>query len=154
VSLRRVGIETTFVPPDDPGAFEAAIRPETKALYSEIIANPSGVVADLAALAEVAHRRGIPLVVDATLATPYLCRPFEHGVDVVVHSATKFIGGHGTSLGGVAVESGRFPWDNGRFPLMTEPVASYGGLRFWDIGIEHAGLERRALPMLRLIPKA
>jgi O-acetylhomoserine (thiol)-lyase len=132
VSLRRLGIETSFVTPDDPAAFEAAILPETKALYTEIIANPSGVVADLAALAEVAHRHGIPLVVDSTLATPYLCRPFEHGVDIVVHSATKFIGGHGTSLGGVVVESGRFPWDNGRFPRMTDPVAGYGGLRFWD----------------------
>ncbi len=132
VSLRRLGLDTTFVPPDDPSAFEAAIRPETKALYTEIVANPSGVVADLAALADVAHRHGIPLVVDSTLATPYLCRPFEHGADVVVHSATKFIGGHGTSIGGVVVESGRFPWDNGRFPRMTEPVASYGGLRFWD----------------------
>jgi O-acetylhomoserine (thiol)-lyase len=132
VSLRRLGIETTFVPPDDPSAFEAAIRPETKALYTEIIANPSGVVADLAALAGIANRHGIPLVVDSTLATPYLCRPFEHGADIVLHSATKFIGGHGTSLGGVMVESGRFEWDNGRFPRMTEPVASYGGLRFWD----------------------
>jgi O-acetylhomoserine (thiol)-lyase len=101
-------------------------------LYTEIIANPSGVVADLSVLSEVAHRHGIPLVVDSTLATPYLCRPFEHGADVVLHSATKFIGGHGTSLGGVVIESGRFPWDNGRFPRMTEPVASYGGLTFWD----------------------
>jgi O-acetylhomoserine (thiol)-lyase len=132
VSLRRLGIDTTFVPPDDPSAFEAAIRPETKAVYTEIVANPSGVVADLAALADLAHRHGLPLVVDSTLATPYLCRPFEHGADIVVHSATKFIGGHGTSIGGVVVESGRFPWDNGRFPRMTEPVASYGGLRFWD----------------------
>jgi O-acetylhomoserine (thiol)-lyase len=132
VSLRRLGIETTFVPPDDPSAFGAAIRPETKALYTEIIANPAGVVADLEALADVAHHHGIPLVVDSTLATPYLCRPFDHGADIVVHSATKFIGGHGTSLGGVIVESGRFPWDNGRFPRLTEPVASYGGLRFWD----------------------
>jgi O-acetylhomoserine (thiol)-lyase len=131
-SLRRLGIDTTFVPADDPSAFEAAIRPTTRALYTEIVANPSGVVADLAVLADVAHRHGIPLVVDSTLATPYLCRPFEHGADIVVHSATKFIGGHGTSLGGVVVESGRFPWDNGRFPRMTEPVASYGGLRFWD----------------------
>jgi O-acetylhomoserine (thiol)-lyase len=132
VSLRRLGINTTFVAPDDPSAFEAAICPETKALYTEIIANPSGVVADLAALADVAHRHEIPLVVDSTLATPHLCRPFEHGADVVLHSATKFIGGHGTSLGGVVVESGRFPWDNGRFPRMTDPIASYGGLRFWD----------------------
>jgi O-acetylhomoserine (thiol)-lyase len=90
------------------------------------------VVADLQALAEIAHRHGIPLIVDSTVATPHLCRPFEHGADVVVHSATKFIGGHGTSIGGVVVESGRFDWGNGKFPVMTEPVASYGGLRFWD----------------------
>jgi O-acetylhomoserine (thiol)-lyase len=132
VSLRRLGIDTTFVPADDPKAFREAIRPETKALYTEIIANPSGIVADLEALSDVAHEAGIPLVVDATLATPYLCRPLEHGVDIVVHSATKFIGGHGTSLGGVIVDSGRFDWGNGNFPAMTEPVDSYGGLRFWD----------------------
>jgi len=132
VSLRRLGIDTAFVTPDDPAAFEAAVRPETKALYTETIANPSGVVADLEALAQVAHRHGIPLVVDSTLATPHLCRPFEHGADIVVHSATKFIGGHGTSIGGVVVDSGRFDWGNGNFPRMTEPVASYGGLRFWD----------------------
>jgi O-acetylhomoserine (thiol)-lyase len=132
VSLRRLGIETTFVPSDDVEAFRAAIRPETKAVYTEVISNPSGIVADLSALADVAHAAGLPLVVDATLATPYLCRPFEHGVDIVVHSATKFIGGHGTSLGGVIVDSGRFDWGNGHFPTMTEPVASYGGLKFWD----------------------
>ena len=132
VSLRRLGIDTTFVAADDPSAFADAIRPKTKALYTEVVANPSGVVADLAALSDVAHRHQIPLIVDATLATPHLCRPFEHGADVVVHSATKFIGGHGTSIGGVVVESGRFDWGNGRFPRMTEPVASYGGLRFWD----------------------
>jgi O-acetylhomoserine (thiol)-lyase len=132
VSLRRLGIDTTFVPPDDPARFAAAARPNTKAFYTEIVANPSGIVADLEALAEVAHSAGVPLVVDSTLATPYLCRPFEHGADVVVHSATKFMGGHGTSMGGVVVESGRFDWANGRFPRMTEPVPSYGGLRFWD----------------------
>jgi len=132
VSLRRLGITTTFVPADDPAAFAAAIRPETKALYTEIIANPSGIVADLAALSDIAHTAGVPFVVDSTLASPHLCRPFEHGADVVVHSATKFIGGHGTSIGGVAVESGTFDWSNGRFPGMTEPVASYGGLRFWE----------------------
>jgi O-acetylhomoserine (thiol)-lyase len=132
VSLRRLGIDTTFVPADEPSAFEAAIGSETKALYTEVIANPSGVVADLQALAEIAHRHGIPLIVDSTLATPHLCRPFEYGADVAVHSATKFIGGHGTSIGGVVVESGRFDWGNGKFPVMTEPVAGYGGLRFWD----------------------
>jgi O-acetylhomoserine (thiol)-lyase len=132
VSLRRLGIDTSFVPPDDTAAFAAAARPNTKAFYTEVVANPSGVVADLEALAREAHATGVPLVVDSTLATPYLCRPFEHGADVIVHSATKFMGGHGTSMGGVVVESGRFNWANGRFPRMTEPVASYGGLRYWD----------------------
>jgi O-acetylhomoserine (thiol)-lyase len=132
VTLGRLGIETTFVAPDDPSAFAAAIRPNTKLLYTEVVGNPSGVVADLAALADVAHASSIPLAIDSTVATPYLCRPFEHGADIVVHSATKFIGGHGTSLGGVIVESGRFDWGSGRFPTMTEPVASYGGLRYWE----------------------
>ncbi|HXY44809.1 MAG TPA: O-acetylhomoserine aminocarboxypropyltransferase/cysteine synthase family protein [Acidimicrobiales bacterium] len=132
VSLRRLGIETTFVAPDRPEAFAAAVRPQTKALYTEIVANPAGVVADLSGLADAAHSSGVPLLVDSTMATPHLCRPFEHGADVVVHSATKFIGGHGTSMGGVIVESGRFDWSNGRFPRMTEPVPSYGELRFWD----------------------
>jgi O-acetylhomoserine (thiol)-lyase len=133
VTLRRLGIDTTFVAPDDPDAFAAAVeRGRTKLLYTEIIANPAGTIADLEALAAIAHDAGVPLVVDSTLASPYLCRPFDHGADVVLHSATKFLGGHGTSIGGVVVESGRFPWDNGNFPVMTEPVATYGNLRFWD----------------------
>src|SRR6476646_4691631 len=101
VTLRRLGISTTFVASDDSDAYAAAIRPETKLVYTELIANPSGSIADLGGLADVAHRRGIPLVVDATLATPALCRPLDHGADIVVHSATKFLGGHGTSIGGV-----------------------------------------------------
>ena len=149
VSLRRLGIETTFVPADDPDAFGRAIRPETKAIYTEIIANPSGIVADLAALGETAHAEGIPLVVDSTLATPHLCRPFEHGADVVVHSATKFIGGHGTSIGGVIVERGTFDWSNGRFPGMTEPVASYGGLRFWENFAEYGFCTKVRVEQLR-----
>ncbi len=133
VTLRRLGIETTFVAPDDPAAFAAAIKPgRTKLLYTEIIANPAGTVADLSALADIAHGAGVPFVVDSTLATPHLCRPFEHGADIVVHSATKFLGGHGTSIAGVVVDSGRFAWDNGNFPVMTEPVATYGNLRYWD----------------------
>lgn len=138
VTLRRLGIETTFVDATDPSAFEAAIRPETKMLYTEIIANPSGAVADLEALAAVANRNGLPLVVDSTFATPYLCRPLDHGAHIVVHSATKFLGGHGTSIGGVIVDSGRFDWSSGRFPHMVEPVASYGGLRWWDNFGEYA----------------
>ena len=149
VSLRRLGIDTTFVPADDPDAFAAAIRPETKALYTEIIANPSGTVADLGALSAIAHDAGIPLVVDSTLATPHLCRPFEHGADVVVHSATKFIGGHGTSIGGVVVEHGTFDWSSGRFPGMTEPVASYGGLRFWENFAEYGFCTKMRVEQLR-----
>ncbi len=149
VTLRRFGVDTTFVASAEPADFAAAIRPGTKALYTEVIANPSGEIADLAGLADLAHAHGIPLVVDATLATPYLCRPIEHGADVVVHSATKFIGGHGTSIGGVIVESGLFPWDNGNFPLMTEPVPSYGGLTWWGNFAEYGFLTRLRSEQLR-----
>ena len=138
VTLRRLGIETTFVDPADPKAFAAAVRPETKLLYTEIVANPSGTVADIAALADVAHAENLPLVIDSTLATPYLCRPIEHGADIVIHSATKFIGGHGTTIAGVVAEAGTFNWGNGRFPRFTEPVASYGGLKFWENFGEYA----------------
>ncbi len=130
-TLARFGVDTTFVSTGDPAAYAAALQPTTKLIYTEVIANPSGAIADLQGLAEVAHAAGIPLVVDSTVATPYLCRPIEWGADIVVHSATKFLGGHGTSLGGVVVESGRFDWGNGRFPRMTEPVPSYGGLSWW-----------------------
>jgi O-acetylhomoserine (thiol)-lyase len=133
VTLRRLGIETTFVPPDDVDAFAAAIIPgRTKLLYTEIVANPAGTVADVTALASAANAAGVPLAVDSTLASPYLCRPLDFGADIVLHSATKYLGGHGTSIGGAIVDSGRFDWDNGNFPVMTEPVATYGNLRFWD----------------------
>jgi len=131
-TLGRFGIEARFVDGDDPQAFAAAVDDRTRFLYTDVIGNPSGAVADLEALADVAHADDLPLVVDATFATPYLCRPMEHGADIVVHSATKFIGGHGTSIGGVVVESGRFDWGSGRFPQMTEPNAGYTGLRFWE----------------------
>jgi len=131
VSLRRFGVETTFVDGTDPADFAAAITDRTRLVFSEVIANPSGEIADLAGLATVAHDAGLPLVVDSTVATPALCRPIEHGADIVVHSATKFLGGHGTTLGGVVVDAGRFDWGAGRFPQMTEPVASYGGLSWW-----------------------
>ncbi|MBC3191395.1 O-acetylhomoserine aminocarboxypropyltransferase/cysteine synthase [Pseudonocardia sp. C8] len=131
VTLRRFGVDTTFVPGTDPADYAAAIRPETKFVFAEVISNPGGEVADIAGLAEVAHARGIPLIIDATLATPYLCRPLEHGADIVIHSVTKFLGGHGTTLGGVVVEAGTFDWGNGNFPGMTEPVPSYGGLSWW-----------------------
>lgn len=127
-TLARLGIETTFVPNTDPESFASAIRPETKAVYTEIIGNPSGAIADLEVLADVAHSEGLPLIVDATFATPYLCRPMEFGADIVLHSATKFIGGHGTSIAGVVSESGRFDWTSGRFPRMIEPVPTYNDL--------------------------
>ncbi|MBO3084546.1 O-acetylhomoserine aminocarboxypropyltransferase/cysteine synthase family protein [Cellulomonas fengjieae] len=154
VTLRRFGVETTFVPGTDPADYAAAIRPETKALYVEVIANPSGEIADLAGLAEVAHAAGVPLVVDATLATPYLVRPIEHGADIVIHSVTKFLGGHGTTLGGVVVESGRFDWGSGRFPQMTEPVASYGGVRWWENFGEYGFLTKLRSEQLRDIGPA
>lgn len=131
VTLRRFGVETTFVRGTDPGDYAAAITDTTRCVFVEVVSNPSGEVADLEGLADVAHAHGIPLVVDATTVTPWLCRPIEHGADIVVHSATKFLGGHGTTLGGVVVESGRFNWANGKFPRMTEPVPSYGGVQWW-----------------------
>lgn len=154
VTLRRFGVETTFVPGTDPADYAAAIRPETKLVYAEIIGNPSGEIADVAGLAEVAHAAGLPLIIDATLATPYLCRPLEHGADIVIHSATKFLGGHGTTLGGVVVESGRFDWGNGKFPSMTEPVASYGGVRWWENFGEYGFLTKLRSEQLRDIGPA
>lgn len=149
VSLRRFGIETTFVDGTNPADFEAAIRPETKALYTEVVANPSGQVADLPGLAQVAHRHDIPLVVDATLSTPYLIRPIEHGADIVIHSVTKFLGGHGTTLGGVVVESGCFNWGNGKFPTMTEPVPSYNNISWWGNFGEYGFLTKLRSEQLR-----
>ncbi len=133
VTLPRLGIDVKLVEGDSPAAFEAAIDGRTKALYVESVGNPRFNVPDLRALAELAHGHGLPLVVDNTFgAAGYLCRPIEHGADVVVASATKWIGGHGTSIGGVIVDAGRFDWGNGRFPLFTEPAPGYHGLRFWE----------------------
>jgi len=137
-TMGRFGIESTFVPNTDSAAFEAAITPATKAIYTEIIGNPGGAVADLEALSDVAHRNGIPLVVDSTFATPWLCRPIEFGADIVIHSATKFIGGHGTSIGGVVVEAGTFDWSSGRFPRMTDPIPTYNGLQWYGNFGEYA----------------
>lgn len=132
-TLPAYGITTDFVDIRRLDEVEASIRPETRAIYVETLGNPNCDVADLAALAELAHRHGLPLVVDNTLASPYLVRPIEHGADIVVHSATKFLGGHGTTLGGVIVDSGRFDWAaSGRFPALTEPNAAYHGLSFTD----------------------
>jgi O-acetylhomoserine (thiol)-lyase len=148
-TLARFGVTTTFVSSDQAADFAAAVQPNTKLIYTEVVANPSGVVADLEGLAAVAHAAGIPLMVDSTVATPYLCRPIEWGADIVVHSATKFLGGHGTSLGGVVVESGRFDWGNGNFPRMTEPVASYGDLSWWNNFGEFAFCTRLRAEQLR-----
>src|SRR5215467_9775351 len=132
VTFRRLGIQTTFADPDDLCTFRAAITPRTRALYAETIGNPGMNVLDIAALAEIAHEHNLPLIIDNTFASPYLCRPIEHGADIVVHSATKFIGGHGTSIGGVIVDSGRFPWSRGRFPQLLEPSKGYHGIRFYE----------------------
>ena len=130
VNLRKLGIETTFVNPDDPENFQRAITDKTRVVYAETLGNPRINVLDIEAVAAIAHAHGIPLVVDNTVPSPYLCRPFEWGADIVVHSATKYIGGHGTTMGGLVVESGKFPWDNGKFPGMTEPSRGYHGIRF------------------------
>jgi O-acetylhomoserine (thiol)-lyase len=132
VNLKKFGIETTFVDATRPEAFAAAMRPHTRALFAETLGNPSLIVLDIAAVAEVAHAHGVPLVVDNTVPSPFLCNPIEFGADIVVHSATKYLGGHGTTLAGVVVESGRFPWDNGKFPGMTEPSPGYHGVRFYE----------------------
>ena len=131
ISLRKMGINTTFVDPGNPDNFRMAITPRTKVLYGETIGNPLINVLDIEAVARIAHEHNLPLMVDNTFATPYLCRPIEHGADIVVHSATKFIGGHGTSIGGVIVDGGKFNWGNGRFPGLTEPSKGYHGVRFW-----------------------
>ncbi|WP_404288790.1 O-acetylhomoserine aminocarboxypropyltransferase/cysteine synthase family protein [Glutamicibacter arilaitensis] len=149
VSLRRFGIDTTFVDSNEAADFEAAIQENTKAVYTEIVANPSGDIADLKGLAEVAHRHNLPLVVDSTLTPPYLLRPIEHGADIVIHSATKFIGGHGTTLGGVVIEAGTFNWGNGKFPTMTEAVPSYGNVSWWDNFGEYGFLTKLRSEQLR-----
>jgi O-acetylhomoserine (thiol)-lyase len=129
---RKLSFALDFVDPDDLDAWRRAARDETKPFFGETIGNPGGNVLDLEAVAEIAHDSGAPLVVDNTFATPYLCRPFEFGVDLVVHSATKFLGGHGNSIGGLAVDAGRFDWANGRFPAVTDPSPAYHGLAFYD----------------------
>ncbi len=149
VSLRRFGVQTSFVSSGDPADFAAAITERTKVVFVELLSNPSCEVADLAGLAEVAHAAGVPLMVDATTATPYLCRPIEHGADLVVHSATKFIGGNGTTMGGVVIDAGTFDWGNGRFPTMTEPAESYNDIRWWDNFGEYGFLTKLRSEQLR-----
>ncbi len=130
--LRKMNVEFTWVDPDDPDAWRAAVRPSTKAFFAETIGNPAGNVLDIETVAGIAHEHGLPLLIDNTFATPYLCRPIDWGADIVIHSATKFIGGHGTSIGGVVVESGLFDWSNGRFPVVADPSPAYHGLQFHE----------------------
>ncbi|MCB1996168.1 MAG: O-acetylhomoserine aminocarboxypropyltransferase/cysteine synthase [Burkholderiaceae bacterium] len=132
VNLAKFGIETTFVDATQPEAFAAAMRPNTRAVFAESLGNPSLVVLDIAAVADVAHAHGVPLVIDNTVPSPALCNPLALGADIVVHSATKYLAGHGTTLGGVIVEGGEFPWDNGKFPGMTEPSPGYHGVKFYE----------------------
>ena len=149
VTLKRMGIETSFAPVDDYAALEAAIMPNTKLLFAETIGNPSGALADLSALANLAHKHGIPLVVDNTFASPYLCRPIEQGADIVVHSATKFISGHGTTMGGVMIDAGKFDFANGKFPLLSQPSPGYHNKVFTETFGEYAFLMRSRAEVLR-----
>ncbi|WP_216892504.1 O-acetylhomoserine aminocarboxypropyltransferase/cysteine synthase family protein [Nocardia alni] len=154
LTLRQFGVETTFIASSEPEAYAAAITDRTKLIFAETVANPSGEIADIEGLAEVAHAAGIPLIIDSTIPTPYLNRPIEWGADIVIHSATKFLGGHGTTLGGVVVESGRFDWHNPRFPLFDAPVPHYGGLTWNGNFGEYAFLTRLRAEQLRNIGPA
>lgn len=134
-NLPRLGITTHFVDAREPENFAKAITPKTKALYAETIGNPKADILDIEAVAKIAHNHGLPLIVDSTFSSPYLCRPIDFGADIVLHSATKFIGGHGTSMGGIVIDGGKFDWGSGRFPLLSEPDPSYHGLRYAaDVG--------------------
>ena len=148
-TLRRLGITASFVDTNDIGAMERAADDRTRLVYGETIGNPGGDVLDLAAVSDFAHAHGLPLFVDNTFATPALCRPIEQGADVVIHSATKFIGGHGAAIAGVLVENGRFPWDNGRFPAITEPSRAYHGLTFWENFREYGYLMKARMETMR-----
>jgi O-acetylhomoserine (thiol)-lyase len=130
--LRKMNVELTWVDPDDVAGWKGAVRGNTKAFFGETIGNPAGHVLDLETIASIAHEHAVPLIVDNTFATPFLCRPIEWGADIVIHSATKFIGGHGTSIGGVVVEAGTFDWSNGRFPVVADPSPAYHGLQFHE----------------------
>jgi len=132
VTFRQFGINTVFVNPDDPENFRKALTPRTRVLYAETMGNPQINVLDIEAVAKIAKEAGVPLIVDNTFASPYLCQPIKFGADIIIHSATKFIGGHGTTMGGVVVESGKFPWGNGKFPMMTEPSRGYHGVIFHE----------------------
>lgn len=149
ITFAKLGIKVHFVDPSDPNNFKAAINDKTRAIYAETIGNPAINVLDIEAVAQIAHDNGLPLVIDNTFASPYLCRPFEHGADIAIHSATKFIGGHGTSIGGIIVDSGKFNWDNGKFPGLVEPDPSYHGISYTnDVG-EAAYITKARVQLLR-----
>jgi O-acetylhomoserine (thiol)-lyase len=150
VTLRKMGIDTTFVDPDEVDNFRHAIQPRTRLLYAETLGNPKINVLDIAAVASVAHAHGVPLMVDNTMASPYLCRPIELGADLVVHSLTKYLGGHGTTLGGAIVESGRFDYANGNFPDMTSPSRGYHGVTFWETFGDFAFTMKARMEVLRV----
>lgn len=148
-TLPKMGIKVHLVEGNSPEEFEAKITDKTKLIFGEMIGNPNGEVFDIESIAEVAHSHGIPLMIDATVVTPFLCRPIEYGADIVVHSATKFIGGHGTTMGGVIVDSGKFDWANGKFPTFTEPDPSYHGLRYTEALGELAYIMKARVQLLR-----
>lgn len=148
-TLPKIGIDVKFVDDANPEAFRDAITDKTKALYAETVGNPALNTLDIQAVADIAHEAGLPLIVDNTVPSPYLVNPLEHGADVVVHSATKFIGGHGTTIGGVIVSGGDFPWDNGKFPEFTEPDPSYNGLEFYPVLGELAYILKARVQLLR-----
>jgi O-acetylhomoserine (thiol)-lyase len=149
VSFRRLGLQVRFVEPDDPENFRRAITPKTKCVYGETISNPRGNVLDIEAVARIAHERNLPLVIDSTFATPYLCRPLDFGADIVVHSLTKFMGGHGTSIGGVIVDGGRFPWEKGDYPQLTKPSPAYHGMVYTEVAGNLAYITRARVEGLR-----
>lgn len=154
VNLRRLGIDTTFVDPDDPENFRRAITPKTKLLYAESLGNPGLNVLDIQAVADIAHEHGLPLMIDNTVPSPFLCQPFKHGADIVIHSATKYIGGHGTSIGGLIVESGKFPYDNGNFPDMVDASEGYHGVRFYETFGDFAYTMKARMEYLRTMGPA
>lgn len=150
VTLPKMGIQTTLVDPDDPQNFARALQPNTRLVYGETLGNPKLNVLDIEAVARIAHDAQVPLMIDNTLPSPYLCRPFDWGADIVVHSATKYMGGHGTTLGGVIVESGKFDWGNGKFPDMVLPSAGYHGVKFWETFGDFAYTMKARMEVLRV----
>jgi O-acetylhomoserine (thiol)-lyase len=150
VTLPKMGITTTFVDPDDPENFRRALQPNTRLVYGETLGNPKINVLDIERVAAIAHEAGIPLMIDNTMASPYLCRPLDWGADIVVHSATKYMGGHGTTLGGVIVERGRFDWGNGKFPDMVLPSKGYHGVKFWETFGDFAYTMKARMEVLRV----